>query len=186
MICFHRGCREAGIKFRYCAHCQLPAAKRTFWNLHGHPSARKQQRIDSASKEAPQAPLAAAHVHTTQRVAVAEDSETETLTKLFMSTAKSLDNEDSHQVSTNTNPLLSESLDRFASSRKTLGERPLQVDPRLAWVQSQPNLNPSTGRNSTATVIENLVSEYVVNEFMKRHPSPRSEASASVIPMDEC
>lgn len=36
MICSHRACRNAGVKFRYCAFCKAPVAKRNFKRRHSH------------------------------------------------------------------------------------------------------------------------------------------------------
>ena len=34
LICSHAACRNAGTKFRYCKHCNLPVAKRNFSRRH--------------------------------------------------------------------------------------------------------------------------------------------------------
>jgi len=36
LICSYFGCRNAGIKFRYCTHCKVPVAKRNFRKRHKH------------------------------------------------------------------------------------------------------------------------------------------------------
>lgn len=36
MMCSHSKCRNSGIKFRYCAICRLPVAKRNFYQRHSH------------------------------------------------------------------------------------------------------------------------------------------------------
>lgn len=41
LVCTHASCRANGIKFKWCAHCKVPVAKRTFWALHGHGAKKK-------------------------------------------------------------------------------------------------------------------------------------------------
>lgn len=41
LYCSHRYCRDGGIKFRYCSHCKIPAAKRNFSTLHAHATATR-------------------------------------------------------------------------------------------------------------------------------------------------
>lgn len=36
MICSHTICRDSGVKFRFCATCKLPVAKRNFNQRHSH------------------------------------------------------------------------------------------------------------------------------------------------------
>jgi len=36
LICSYEQCRNAGNKFRYCAECRIPVAKRNFHQRHGH------------------------------------------------------------------------------------------------------------------------------------------------------
>lgn len=36
LICSYEACRNAGIKFRYCASCRIPVAKRNFNQRHSH------------------------------------------------------------------------------------------------------------------------------------------------------
>lgn len=36
LICSHRSCSSSGRKFRYCALCELPVAKRNFFKRHSH------------------------------------------------------------------------------------------------------------------------------------------------------
>ena len=36
LYCSYRACRAEGGKFRYCATCQAPAARRNFRKRHGH------------------------------------------------------------------------------------------------------------------------------------------------------
>jgi hypothetical protein len=36
LVCSYNACRNAGTKFRYCVHCQLPVAKRNFFKRHKH------------------------------------------------------------------------------------------------------------------------------------------------------
>lgn len=36
LVCSYPACRQAGVKFRYCLHCEVPVAKRNFRNRHRH------------------------------------------------------------------------------------------------------------------------------------------------------
>lgn len=36
LVCSYEACRKAGSKFRYCAECRIPVAKRNFHQRHGH------------------------------------------------------------------------------------------------------------------------------------------------------
>lgn len=53
--CSHEPCRAAGTKFCYCAYCKVPAAKRTFWSLHGHDDPQSFSRKRRKTSEKPTA-----------------------------------------------------------------------------------------------------------------------------------
>lgn len=41
LICSYLACRNAGVKFRYCAICRVPVAKRNFHQRHNHRTSTK-------------------------------------------------------------------------------------------------------------------------------------------------
>ena len=45
LVCSFAACRNAGVKFRYCAVCRVPVAKRNFHQRHGHgiPTTRREE-----------------------------------------------------------------------------------------------------------------------------------------------
>ena len=55
LVCSYEACRNAGNKFRYCAECRIPVAKRNFHQRHGH----NLQCVNTASEQPKQARTAA-------------------------------------------------------------------------------------------------------------------------------
>jgi hypothetical protein len=52
-MCSYNACRKTGIKFRYCAYCNVPVAKRNFRRRHQHggePDGESQSGDDTASR----------------------------------------------------------------------------------------------------------------------------------------
>jgi hypothetical protein len=51
LICSYSACRNAGVKFRYCAFCRVPVAKRNFHQRHGHgiPTTREEAQNNKSS-----------------------------------------------------------------------------------------------------------------------------------------
>jgi hypothetical protein len=53
LMCSYHACRITGIKFRYCAYCNVPVAKRNFGRRHQHgevPDGESQSGDDTASR----------------------------------------------------------------------------------------------------------------------------------------
>jgi hypothetical protein len=44
LVCSYFACRNGGVKFRYCAHCMAPVAKRNFCRRHDHGVSGKKQK----------------------------------------------------------------------------------------------------------------------------------------------
>lgn len=59
LICSYTKCRSNGIKFRYCAFCKVPVAKRNFFKKHAHTEDKK-AKTNEAINSAPLAPASAA------------------------------------------------------------------------------------------------------------------------------
>lgn len=55
LICSYPACRDGGVKFCYCAHCQIPVAKRNFRIRHHHYEAAPVPTAGSDEFEASQA-----------------------------------------------------------------------------------------------------------------------------------
>lgn len=45
LVCSYFACRNGGVKFRYCAHCMAPVAKRNFCRRHDHGMSAKNGEI---------------------------------------------------------------------------------------------------------------------------------------------
>lgn len=58
LICSYTKCRSNGIKFRYCAFCKVPVAKRNFFKKHAHAEDKK-AKTNEAINSAPVAPASA-------------------------------------------------------------------------------------------------------------------------------
>jgi len=53
LYCSYRACRAEGCKFRYCATCKAPAARRNFRKRHGHGEAKPKSNTVPATKTPP-------------------------------------------------------------------------------------------------------------------------------------
>jgi len=55
LYCSYRACRAEGCKFRYCATCKAPAARRNFRKRHGHGEYKPRSKAVSSKKTTPAA-----------------------------------------------------------------------------------------------------------------------------------
>jgi len=55
LYCSYRACRAEGCKFRYCATCKAPAARRNFRKRHGHGEYKPRSKAVSSKKSTPAA-----------------------------------------------------------------------------------------------------------------------------------
>lgn len=51
LVCSYYACRNGGIKFRYCAYCMAPVAKRNFSRRHDHGMSKKKGALSLASSK---------------------------------------------------------------------------------------------------------------------------------------
>lgn len=52
LVCSYFACRNGGVKFRYCAHCMAPVAKRNFCRRHDHGMSAKGELKDEDEDDA--------------------------------------------------------------------------------------------------------------------------------------
>jgi len=52
LVCSYFACRNGGVKFRYCAHCMAPVAKRNFCRRHDHGMSAKGELKDDDDDDA--------------------------------------------------------------------------------------------------------------------------------------
>jgi len=53
LYCSYRACRAEGCKFRYCATCKAPAARRNFRKRHGHEETKPKNKVVPVKKTTP-------------------------------------------------------------------------------------------------------------------------------------
>lgn len=76
-MCSYYACRNTGIKFRYCAYCNVPVAKRNFRKRHQHgegPDSESQSGDDTASRSSADEEKSKTHSKAVKQVKKVEES----------------------------------------------------------------------------------------------------------------